>query len=175
MAPTAPPPLTISPASPEQFVTYIALRRSPQTILNLSWAEGIADIIGNVTQTLDDVTIVASGLIEADDYIATVKTTTPRRSETRRKIALRGSAPEITDPSITGLINEVLDDVLAVAYQFNGALSVSELMGSSLLFQSAVRVLARARGQEEEGSTAVTPFDPEQEMQDELAAGSQVL
>ena len=65
--------------------------------------------------------------------------------------------------------------MLAVAYQFNGALSVGELLGSSVLFHAAVRVLARARGQEEEGVTAVKEADPEREMLDELAAGSTTL
>ena len=62
-----------------------------------------------------------------------------------------------------------------MAYQFHGALSVGELMGSALLFHATVRVLARVHGKEEEGVTAVTPFDPYREMMDELAAGSQTL
>lgn len=52
--------------------------------------------------------------------------------------------------------------MLVVAYQFNGALSVGELLGSTTLFRAAVRVLALARGKE--APTAVTPPSEEEEM-----------
>ena len=36
--------------------------------------------------------------------------------------------------------------MIVVAYQLNGAVTVSELLGSTLLFRACTRVLARARG-----------------------------
>ncbi len=60
-----------------------------------------------------------------------------------------------------------------MAYQFNGALSVGELLGSATLFRAATRVLARARG--DEPVTAVGPPDPEAEMLAGLASRSTPL
>ena len=63
--------------------------------------------------------------------------------------------------------------MIAVAYQLNGAVTVAELLGSTVLFRACTRVLARARGIEEEGDPV--PVDPEQELMNELAAGSSWL
>ena len=57
-----------------------------------------------------------------------------------------------------------------MAYQFQGALSVGELLGSATLFRAATRVLARARG--EEVPTAVKPLTDEEEMIAGLASRS---
>ena len=63
--------------------------------------------------------------------------------------------------------SDLLDEVLAVAYQFNGALSVGELLSSGMLYQSALLVLARARGTNEEESVG-----PEVDMLSELGSRS---
>ena len=36
--------------------------------------------------------------------------------------------------------------MIAVAYQLNGAVTVAELLGSTMLYRACTRVLARARG-----------------------------
>ncbi len=63
--------------------------------------------------------------------------------------------------------------MIAVAYQLNGAVTVAELLGSAVLFRACARVLTRARGENMEDDPA--PVDPEQEMMNELAAGSSSL
>lgn len=63
--------------------------------------------------------------------------------------------------------------MIAVAFQLNGAVTVRDLLGSATLFRACTRVLARARGIEEEG--APVPFDPEREMIAELGARSEAL
>ena len=58
-----------------------------------------------------------------------------------------------------------------MAFRFNGALSVSELLGSAFLFASARRILLSGEGKAEE----FVPDDPERERFMSLAARSRPL